>query len=763
MNISIKHVQISRDDKITLGAKEYLYGQRKGDGYIFISLDDKSEEIFVSDAVLNERLLQGDLAIVKGLLRNENYLGNYVDAPSVAELPDALRYETLIRHARVRHFLDGEKEHAWGRGKVGLQKAISASNGDLNLQVHLGNLAILQKNLDVKLQTLEEAKKSGEVGVTVEPPSARTLLRWVKMYEAGGRNTSALCPRFPARGNRRMHIHPIAHAAARRVAGLYLDPKKPSKKELHIVLKDEIRDINEVRLKNGEMPLPVPSRTYLSHLIDGFDAYEVTFYRHGKEAADKKFASVGTGTMTERIGERVEGDEWNIHAFALLVRHDLWRHLDAEQREKALVARYSLTVFIDVASRVILGIHLSPSATTEAALRAFSLIGRDKTYLATSYGCDAKWDFACGVEKVVVDNGAQFLSCAFQEGVTGLSTEIQYAIAGVPRLRGTIERWFRRIHVDLIGRLPGKTFSKASERDDYKSKELASLSVEELLRIIIRWIVDEYHHAPHEGLQGRTPAQQFLRLANKYGYPAPPSHTQRRLALGRRMTRTLGATGVRVASIDYNSEDLAAHFRKHDRCEVEVCLDTDRLDEVSVLIGGRWVTVPQRVAGLASGLSLEQWNEVLAEVRRRYGENIEIHYDLIRKAREDMAAIIEGSRSRAVLLEERPSEKEIRFHERQMGSGFRVVGDPALAEGEPQQAIGAVFKTGSALTKAALDKSTGATTSVALKGADEVAISTASAIDDTAAGASLVVPASSKAMPPSQPTPQENDNDDIFI
>ena len=128
-----------------------------------------------------------------------------------------------------------------------------------------------------------------------------------------------------------------------------------------------------------------------------------------------------------------------------------------------------------------------------------------------------------------------------------------------------------------------------------------------------------------------------------------------------------------------------------------------------------------------------------------------------------MAAIIEGSRSRAVLLEERPSEKEIRFHERQMGSGFRVVGDPALAEGEPKQAIGAVFKTGGALTKAALDKSTGATTSVALKGADEVAISTASAIDDTAAGASLVVPASSKAMPPSQPTPQENDNDDIFI
>ncbi|MCZ8313469.1 Mu transposase C-terminal domain-containing protein [Phreatobacter sp.] len=613
----------------------------------------------------------------------------------------------LVRLARVLHFLHGEELGNWNRSKDGLQTAIAASEDDASLKAHLGNLKIRQLDLDVPLMSVDDPKKSGDVEVSAKACSARTLLRLVNMYEAGGRNASALCPRFPARGNRRMRVHPIAHAAARKIAALYLDPKKPSKKAVYVLLKDEIRDINEVRLQNGEEALPVPSRTYLSQLIDEFDAYEVTFYREGKEAADKKFASVGAGKMVERIGERVEGDEWKIHAFALLVRHDLWRHLNAEQREKALVARYSLTVFIDVASRVILGIHLSPSPTTEAALRAFSLIGQDKTSLANSFGCAAEWDFACGVEKVVVDNGSQFLSYEFQEAVTGLGTEIQYAIAGIPRLRGTIERWFRRIHVDLIGRLPGKTFSKASERDEYKSKELASLSVEEILRVIFRWIADEYHHTPHEGLGGRTPAQEFQRLADKYGVPAPPSYDQRRLALGRRLTRTLGATGVRVANIDYNSEELGDHFSKHDRCKVEVCLDTDRLDEVSVLIGGRWVTVPQRVPGLASGLSLEQWNEVLAEVRRRYGENIEIHYDQVRKAREDVAAIIHQSRTRAVLLEERPTAKAIRFHEAQMGSGFRVTGDPTLVETMPALSIGKVFKTGALAPKTPVKPPTG--------------------------------------------------------
>lgn len=127
MNIAIKHVQISRDDKITLGAKEYLYGQRKGNGYVFISVDNKSEEVFVSDTVLNEHLLQGDLAIVKGFFQKLNHTGPSIDAPSIAQLPDGLRYETLRRQAHVLHFLQGEEGKKWSRSKEGLETAIAAS------------------------------------------------------------------------------------------------------------------------------------------------------------------------------------------------------------------------------------------------------------------------------------------------------------------------------------------------------------------------------------------------------------------------------------------------------------------------------------------------------------------------------------------------------------------------------------------------------------------------------------------------------------
>ncbi len=100
------------------------------------------------------------------------------------------------------------------------------------------------------------------------------------------------------------------------------------------------------------------------------DAYRVAVAREGREAADKRFSPVGAGLMVERIGERVEGDEWRIHAFALLVRHDLWKHMTKEQRDAARNARFSLIVFIDVATKVIVGLHLYHAAETNSAIKA---------------------------------------------------------------------------------------------------------------------------------------------------------------------------------------------------------------------------------------------------------------------------------------------------------------------------------------------------------------------------------------------------------
>ncbi len=74
---------------------------------------------------------------------------------------------------------------------------------------------------------------------------------------------------------------------------------------------------------------------------------------------------------------------------------------------------------------------------------------------------------------------------------------MQYAIAAKADQRGNIERFFERNHVDLIGALPGKTFSGAKDRGDYDSKSFREfLTVDELIYIIVRYIVDNYHNLP---------------------------------------------------------------------------------------------------------------------------------------------------------------------------------------------------------------------------------------------------------------------------
>ncbi|MCZ8320984.1 MAG: hypothetical protein O9296_05285 [Novosphingobium sp.] len=103
MNASIQVVPVGPSDKITIGLNEYIYGERKESGYVFVSVNDKSEEVFVSNTALNNYMLQGDLEIVKGVYRDLKYTGLMIDAPSIAKLPHHLRFETLERHSIRLH------------------------------------------------------------------------------------------------------------------------------------------------------------------------------------------------------------------------------------------------------------------------------------------------------------------------------------------------------------------------------------------------------------------------------------------------------------------------------------------------------------------------------------------------------------------------------------------------------------------------------------------------------------------------------------
>ncbi|MEE9452996.1 MAG: Mu transposase C-terminal domain-containing protein [Paracoccaceae bacterium] len=162
--------------------------------------------------------------------------------------------------------------------------------------------------------------------------------------------------------------------------------------------------------------------------------------------------------------------------------------------------------------------------------------------------------------------------------------------AGAPTLRSTIERLFRTFGLKLMPLLAGRTYGNPKERRDYDSKHWASLSDDELIQVLILFVVDVYHNQPHEGLFGETPANCWVRLSKEYGVTPPPDGHVRRAVFGTRQTRELRGNGVRMFGIDYTCQALRAHFiHGHDRT-LELRVDERDLGWISVKVGKKMVS-----------------------------------------------------------------------------------------------------------------------------------------------------------------------------
>lgn len=74
-----------------------------------------------------------------------------------------------------------------------------------------------------------------------------------------------------------------------------------------------------------------------------------------------------------------------------------------------------------------------------------------------------------------------------------------------PQGKGKIERWFKTVRAQLLTRLT---------TDDRRS-------LEALNRRLWAWVEGEYHHAPHRGLDGSTPLEQWAKTGAAVRFPEP--------------------------------------------------------------------------------------------------------------------------------------------------------------------------------------------------------------------------------------------------
>lgn len=251
-----------------------------------------------------------------------------------------------------------------------------------------------------------------------------------------------------------------------------------------------------------------------------------------------------------------------------------------KHRHKIPKKRFTVSIAIDCASRCIVGFNISPNPpSTPGAKASLRSIMMDKSKLAAFAGAKSSWHMADQPFQLATDGGPVFRG-EFRDAAAHCS--IDHLLPDQdPRMRGTIESFFKTFKL-LCRYFAGQTFANVVEKGDYDSEAMASLTFEEITKAAIRYIVDIYHHRPHQGLECGTPFARWQQLAREEE-PIRPSDEQLRAAFSFRIKRKVDKNGIRFLNTSYRSFEAAQIHLKWKE-DVDVLVDPDDLGSLLVII-----------------------------------------------------------------------------------------------------------------------------------------------------------------------------------
>lgn len=558
----------------------------------------------------------------------------------------------------------------WVEAFQELERKRKVKRSDESINASMGDIMREASKLGHTLRGKIASHASAGINWRTEP-SPRSLRKWLKLYEADG--LAGLVDRVHLRGNRNRQLcHTGLSWMMEEVRG-YMHPDRPNILTIINRIKGVFSDRNDEREAQGLPAISVPSRETVRRAVRSLDPFQVELRRNGSAAARKKFAPVGKGMTLTRPLERVEIDEWDIDLLTILADTGLLEWFSDDER-KALglnkrKVRWKLTVAICATTRCILAMIMTPSAKASAAVQTIKMVLADKGSLTTAVKAHSQWHMHGLPEEIVTDCGSAFRSQEFQTVCADLGIAAQRTVAGIPELRGRIERVFRTISVNLLPELAGRTFSSIAEKGDSNPGDRACLSENDLAFVLVRWVVDIYHNTEHGGLDGETPAQCWERLSREHGVTTPPDSRTLRRIFGEKLRRKLDKSGILVLGVRYHSENLAAHFAHRRDRELEVRWLSSDIGEIEVRVDKDWMTVPA-VMESVHGVGAQLWMSAVREVRASDPERKRHDESVMRTALAEIRARSEDAQAAMGLIVDEWSDERVDREEQKLMMGF---------------------------------------------------------------------------------------------
>lgn len=320
--------------------------------------------------------------------------------------------------------------------------------------------------------------------------------------------------------------------------------------------------------RRGEWPFNVEKRGYvtLCRHIDRVLADHPQRQRQlvgGPEAVRKARAGDGSRRPDLRLFERVECDAHKLDARMVVMVPS--PHGDAEPR---LIHRLWVIVLIEVASRAVLGYHLSlrRECSAEDVLRAVKCalspwVPRDLQFGGHAYTVraglpsyrSASFVGACWNEFSVdgaLANICPRVETALRElmGARVLKPQdpTSYSCRRSKDDRPFVESFFRHLAAGSFHRLKSTTGSSPAHKrgTDPEQAALATQFQLEYAAELLDTLIANYNATPHSGLGYRTPLDQMERLANGLTLRIANPVAVRHLACERRLCTLLGGVAA---------------------------------------------------------------------------------------------------------------------------------------------------------------------------------------------------------------------------
>ncbi|QQR39004.1 hypothetical protein [Devosia rhizoryzae] len=590
--ITVRHQTFGRYDRIRIGKANYRYvrweeqGEDGGahilqltaDGLLLddqIRLTDKKiaehqrlknfkvEPAYYTKALNELRLRQDDsnlLALSEDQVRTVMWKTEWCVRFHNARISSATSFRPKMTDKEMQIFIDSEM-HFMNRWYIQKFKEARPLGRPVKVVGHAGG---------------DESAKEHK---PFDYPSPATLRNWLRLYNRAGERMAAFAPRYHRCGNRAQMDAELSAIVDECVDG-YANRGCPTRKDIHDQVEIAVRKYNA---KHKDRPPASVSQATVNRRISNLDPFYVDVGRLGVDRAVRKYSLVGKGVEVDLPLERVEMDDWEADLQAILAPTEFWSKMNEKQRAAVARVRCTVTAAIDCRTRSIVGLNVSESTpSTPASKAALKSITEDKAEMAKYGGAKRDWPMFGKPDNLFTDGGPVFKG-EFQGAAAALGLDVTRPDPD-PRQRGTIEAFFRYLR-RCCRYFTGQTFSNVVEKADYDAEKMASLTVDEFRKAIIRFIVDVYHNKKHRGLAYETPFNAWQRLT-KNGAPATITLAQRRAAFGfRHEGVTLDNQGVLYLGISYNSAALGEILMKRGfRTKVTLIIDPEDLGTVFVLV-----------------------------------------------------------------------------------------------------------------------------------------------------------------------------------